>query len=47
MEKTIYIPYLKDRLDGVMWKESDYHKQKRWKRRIQYLSEEAENDTEV
>lgn len=28
MEKVIYIPYLKDRPDGVMWKESDYHKQK-------------------
>ncbi len=28
MKKAIYLPYPKDRPDGVMWKETDYHKQK-------------------
>ncbi|HFU4432298.1 hypothetical protein ACTGUZ_00375 [Streptococcus suis] len=28
MKKVIYLSYSKDRPDGVMWKETDYHKQK-------------------
>ena len=27
-EFTVFLPVLKDRPDGVFWKETDYHKQK-------------------